>query len=276
MVSEKGKWALSQIILSDILQNLGKEFFKIGIDYMPIKGAYLISANLAEKLEYRKISDLDILVKTGDLKMASQHFSDLPQCRLITWFEDNYRPTETVLKYKYNDFEYTIEIMDRINSDARFLLTSETLFERSISKGKNLFFPSPEDSLIIHICHLQSHIPFEFRNTHTKEAKLLIEQKNFNWNQFWQSSNDTGMNSFIIFFLKYYNKDLKQDVILQKGFLYSKILAKWFTIKRYEKMHSILKRVLLDIPFTRKPFILIFQKFSNRNYEKKRNQPLLS
>lgn len=276
MVSENGKWALSQIILSDILQELGKEFTKIGIDYMPIKGAYLISANLSEKLEYRKISDLDILVKSDDLRAASEHFRNVPHCRLITWFEDNYRPTETVLKYKYKEFEYTIEIMDRINSDARFLLSSEILFKRALLKGENLYFPSPEDSLLIHICHLQSHIPFEFRDTYTKEAKILIEQNKFNWEQFWKSAFNTGMAGFIIFFLKYYNKDLKQDVILEKGFFYSKLLAIWFTIKRYEKMNSLLKRVFLDIPFTRKPLTLIFNKFNNRKYEKKRNQPLLS
>lgn len=271
MVSEKGKWALTQIILSDILQELGREFNSINIDYMPIKGAYLISSNLSEKLNSRKISDIDILVKPEDLKEASKYFANLPQCTLITWFEDNYRPTETVLKYHCKDIEYTVEIMDRINSEARFLLSSEDLFKRSIFKGKNLYYPSPEDSLIIHICHLQSHIPFEFRETNTLEAQLLISQKNFDWKTFWSIAENTGMLSFIIFFLSFYNKDLMEDVILKKGHYYSKLIAHLFTIDRYNNTFSVIRRVMLDIPFTRKPFALLCQKIFNRNYDKKRN-----
>lgn len=271
MVSEKRRWAIAQIILSDILKELNIEFNKLNIDYMPIKGAYLISTKLSEKLDYRKISDLDILVKPDDLEHASKHFAGLPQCTLVTWYKDNYRPTETVLKYKYKEVVYTIEIMDRINSENRFLLSAEDLFERALPKSKHLYYPSPEDALLIHICHLQSHIPFEFRETNTVEAELYIEDAAFNWERFWELAHKTGMMDFIIFFICFYNKDRKKDVILRKGHYYSRFLASWFTVERYEKTNPLFRRLFLDIPFVRKPYTLLFQKLFIKTYVKKRN-----
>lgn len=271
MISEKGKWALKQIIFTDILEELEKEFNKIDIDFMPIKGAYLISSGLAEKIESRKISDIDILVKPEDLKDASRYFSNLPQFKLVTWYADNYRPTETVLKYKFNEIEYTIEIMDRINSEARFLLPSNELFTRSVNIRDKLYYPSPEDSLLIHICHLQSHIPFEFRDTNLLEADLLINQNDFNWNRFWEYAQKTGMLSFVIFFLEFYLKYYNHEIKFKKGYTYSKVLAKWFTVEKYNHLPSIFKRLMLDIIFTRRPLALISQKIFVKNYAKKRN-----
>lgn len=263
MVSEAGRWALTQIILTDILNEIHQEFKKIKIGFMPIKGAFLISSGLAEKMQERKISDLDILVQTKDLEKASKHFSELPQCALITWYKDNYRPTETILKYKYKDVIYTLEIMDRINSDARFLLPSEDLFNRSINMDEHLHYPSAEDAAIIMICHLQSHIPFEYRDSNLKELDVLINQNKFKWNKFWEISKRTGMVGFIYFFLCYYQKEYQVKLPLQGIHPYSILLANWFSPKKYEKMRTINKRVLLDIPFSRRPFKLLFQKVFN-------------
>lgn len=276
MVSQNGKWAITQIILSEILQEIENEFNKINIDFMPIKGAYLISTGLSEQLENRKISDLDILVRLDDLETASRHFINLPQCTLLVWYEDNYRPNETVLKYQYNDISYTIEIMNCINSDLRFLLPSNDLFERSVINKKNLYYPTVEDSLIIHICHLQSHLPFEFRETSAQEALILIKQDNFNWDLFWKIVDSTGMKRFFVFFLSFCNKSSKEFILPQKGYGFTKFFSRLFTIARYNRMPSFLKRIFLDVPFTRKPFKLILQKILIRNYEKKRLQSLLS
>lgn len=270
MVSQNGKWAITQIILLEILEELEKEFNKINVDFMPIKGAYLISTGLSGQLENRKISDLDILVRLEDLDAASKHFAKLPQCKLIVWYEDNYRPNESVFKYKYNDITYTIEIMNSINSDSRFLLPSFDLFKRSSMIRKNLYYPSVEDSLIIHICHLQSHIPFEFRETNVREALILIKQDTFNWDLFWKSVENTGMKRFFIFFLGFCNKSSKEFVIPKNRYYFTRLTSSWFTLARYNRMPSFLKRIFLDIPFTRKPFELILQKVLIRNYEKKR------
>ena len=260
MLTKTAKWVITQSLLLEIIVELENLFNKIGVDIMPIKGAYLIRSGLGDRMRTRKITDIDILVKPKDLEVTTDALSKISNCKLIKHYKDNSRPTESIFEYSLNDFKFTVEIMSIINSEDRFLLPAEKLFDRGELQGKTLYFPSSEDALLIMICHLQSHIPFEFRDTNFDEIKVFTEVEDFNWDNFWKYANYTGMGAFNYFILKLYNRETNSNIKFSKRYIYSDLLLRFFTLKRYYKMSELMRRLFLDLPFVRKPIRLVKRK----------------
>lgn len=260
MISKTAKWAITQILLLEIICDLESIFEKIEVDIMPIKGAYLIISGLGDRIHNRRITDIDIIVKSADLKLSTEYLTSLPQFKILTHYKDNSRPTESIFEYSLKNFKFRIEIMSIINSEDRFFLPSEMLFARGELKRKRTYYPSAEDALLIMVCHLQSHIPFEFRESNFAEIKILSESMNFSWSKFWHLAEDTGMASFIYFIIKLYCRKMNCKFEIPKRYFYPDLLLKHFTIEKYHNMSTYKRRLILDIPFVRKPITLMFGK----------------
>ena len=69
-------WVFKQFLYEDVLRDLDDHFQRLNIDYMPIKGAYLICAGLAQRIRSRTMVDIDILVREGDFNAVISYFSD--------------------------------------------------------------------------------------------------------------------------------------------------------------------------------------------------------
>lgn len=193
------KWALTQIFYQDVLNEIDTHFHNLNIKYMPIKGAYLICSGLAEKMKDRRISDIDILIQGKDMQKSSDYFINLENTELKVYYKDNYRPTETIFYYLLGGVKICIEIHSLLNYPERFILPTSELFTRSIDTNDVMHLPSPEDGLLIFLCHLQSHISFEFRENNMEEINIIASQNGFNWKTFWSRCPSTGIEAFIYF-----------------------------------------------------------------------------
>ena len=259
-ITPEKKWALSQIVYTDVLRALDYHFQKISIEYIPIKGAYLLCTGLAERMRERKICDVDILVQEKDMRIVSDYFTALDETVLKQYYTDNYRPTETSFIYKLSFAEVTVEIHSQINFSQRFLLPTIALFRRASKSGLFRSIPSCEDSILIFLCHLQTHIAFEFRKTTLDELHTLIVEQKIDWKVFWCLSLKTGIDSFNYFMLRYFERKYRYPIHAPRYYFYSDILARAFTKKRYERLPGWAKRVFFDVPFVRNPWWLVCHK----------------
>ena len=257
------KWALTQIWYQDVLNEIDTHFHKSNIEYMPIKGAYLICSGLAEKMSERRISDIDILVQEKDMQKSSDYFASLENTELKMYYKDNYRPTETIFYYSLGDVKVLVEIHILLNFPERFVLPTNDLFKRSKTGNGVLHLPSPEDSLLIFLCHIQSHMPFEFRNTYLEEINLLVSQEGFSWEKFWTLSPSTGIEPFIYFILTLYQNKYHSNINAPKRYLYSDLLVKKFSRQWFDHMPQWARRIFFDLPFVRRPIWLLFHKLSH-------------
>lgn len=262
------KWAVTQIMYQDILDEIDAHFKILSIDYMPIKGAFLLCSGLADKMKARRISDIDILVHREDMERTSVYFAGLKNVELKVYYKNNYRPTETVFYYFNGTVKVLVEIHMLLNFQARFLLPTDELFRRSTTISGNRCLPSPEDSLLIFLCHIQSHMPFEFRNTYLEEIDLLISQEGFDWNAFWALSPSTGIEPFIYFILKLYQKYYQYKITYGKRYFYSDLLVTIISLPMVENMPRWVRRTFFDLPFVRRPVWLIFYKLFHRKNKK--------
>ncbi len=262
------QWALNQILYEDVLREIEEHFQHLQVPYMPIKGAHLICTGLAEKMKERFISDIDILVKEKDIQKVSDYFAALNNCNLKTYFTENYRPTESVFFYTINNVQVCLEIQCQLNVPERFLLPGSELFARSTNVDKVKRLPSAEDALLIFLCHLQTHIPFEFRDTTWEEINLLASQEGFDWDVFWQRCPSTGIEAFIYFILKVCRKMFPVPLKPSRHYWFAARMADIFSESQYQRMSPGLRRLFLDIPFVRKPLGLLFYKVFHTKKEK--------
>jgi len=265
------KWALQQIFFCNVLQELDTHFRALRIRYMPIKGAYLLCTGLAEKMKERIINDIDILVEEEHIAQVSDYFAGLHNTKLLVHYTQNYRPTETSFLYTIDSASVLIEIQCRLNLDARFLLPTRELFLHSRPSNEVRCLPCAEDSLLIFLCHLQSHIPFEFRPETMEEINLLAYQEGFAWQTFWDRCPATGIEPFIYFILKMYQKEYSAQIPPLKKYGYAHFLAGWFNESRYNRSPEWVRRVFLDLPFVRKPVRLIWYRMTHKKTKNKKH-----
>lgn len=259
------KWALTQIVYQDILDEIDEHFHTLNVEYMPIKGAYLICSGLAEKMSERRICDIDILIHEKDMQKTSDYFAGLENTELRMYYKYNYRPTESIFYYSLAEAKVLLEIHMLLNFPERFVLPTDDLFSRSRPGDGRLRLPSPEDSLLIFLCHIQSHMPFEFRNTYLEEINLLVSQEGFSWEKFWDLSPSTGIEPFIYFTLRLYQKKYHCTINTPTNYLYSDLLVKKFSLQWFEQLPQWARRVFFDLPFVRRPVWLLFYKlFHNK------------
>jgi len=257
-------WALCQIFYSRALDELDYHFQKMDIHYMPIKGAYLLITGLANNMRERKMDDIDILVHEKDMQTVTEYFANLEKTRLIFDYKSYYIPTKTLFYYPIDQIDIHVELHCQLNFPQRYLLPSADLFKRSVVTKTTMHLPSIEDSLLIFLCHLQSHIHIEFRRTTLNEIDVLVTQKGFNWNRYWNLCQNTGLEAFNYFMMKVYEKNYNVPIGSHRHYFYSNFLANIFNDTFYKKLPKWLKRLCFDIPFVRKPAWLLFNKLRNK------------
>jgi len=250
------EWVFRHFFFAEALDLLHDHFVNLQINYMPIKGAYLIASNCAGKFSDRKMVDIDILVLPKDFSQVIQHFKNV----LGVQVKPNYWPFEFSFFFPCKEESVFVEIHSLLNYPERFLLPTEDLFSRSISQKPFCLFPCVEDSLIIFLCHQLVHIPFEIRTTVWQETEILSSQEGFSWDKFWELSTHTGVQQFFNMLLLYYAKSKKVSVPLHRPSLYSRLLASIGTRKRFESMPVWLRRLVLEIPFVKNPLLLFLKK----------------
>jgi hypothetical protein len=250
------EWVFKQFLYEDVLRDLNDLFQHLGINYMPIKGAYLIASGCAGKFTNRTMVDIDILVLQKDFPEVVLYFKNVNGVEV----KPNYWPFEFSFCFPCKKATVFVEIHSLLNYPERFLLPTEALFARAVSQKQQCLLPCVEDSLIIFLCHLLVHIPFEIRKTVFQEIEILSNQEDFSWEKFWNLSTQTGIQQFFNMLLIYYSKLKKEKVPLKNPSLYAKLLASIGTRKVYESMPVWMRRLFLEIPFVRNPLKLIWGK----------------
>jgi len=260
MLSTAKIWALRQLLYEEALRKLHDHFTKLNIGYMPIKGAHLILSGIAQQMSFRRMDDIDILVCPADLKTASDYFFALPKVTPKMYFADNSRPYETAFVYHLNSANINVEIHSILNFPERFTLETTDLFARGTCVCAPQFAPCAEDALLIFLCHLFTHFPFEWRETNFEEISLLCKQENFSWEKFNRLASSTGLQGFIYFIVKAYEKQTGNEVMVDKGYWYAGFLAGWIGLERCRKMPFMLKRLLCELPFVKRPWWMMRNK----------------
>jgi len=254
------QWALKQILFEEALKEIDIHFNKLRIPYMPIKGAHLICTGVADKLKERIIRDIDILVEEEYMEEVSDYFVNLDNTQLKIYYRNNYRSTETALFYFIGEANIHLEIHCQLNFSERSLLPTPVLFDHATVADEFRRIAVPEDALLIFLCHLQTHIPFEFRKLTFDEINILISHVYFNWDVFWQRCPATGIEAFIYFILKAFSKRKPIPLHPSRHYIYAGCLADCFCEERYERMPFWARRLFLDLPFVRRPVWLLFYK----------------
>jgi hypothetical protein len=256
--SEKS-WKYLQILYGEVLQEIDAHFAAVAVQYMPIKGAYLICNGLAEKMQYRRMDDIDILVKAEDFERVCAYFSNLPNVVFLRhkWF------FEKEFSYSFGAVECHLEIHWLLNFPARFILSPHAIFARAIKpNGFPRLLPCPEDALLILTCHAFVHIAFELRETLFEEILLLSSNKGFSWETFWEYAHETGIERFIRLLLLRYCEENYGNVKVPQIVEFSTFLRPFLSKKWYDRLPFFLRKALLEIPFARNPWWLIVNKLT--------------
>jgi hypothetical protein len=265
-------WALRQLLFSEVVRRLDHHFTELNVRYMPIKGAYLILSGCAEKMKRRDMHDIDILVRESDLQKASDYFFACAGIVPLTYFKDNYRPYETSFNYMVNEAAVRVELHSRLNFPQRFTLETAALFSRGRPTSGLMLLPSAEDSLIIFLCHLFTHLPLEWRETTWEEMALLYGQAGFSWDVFWKSAGGTGLKSFMTFMLHLCGAGQETLAGAGRPSPYITALSRLIGRDTLPRMPRPLRRLLLEIPFVKNPVWLALNKCEARRGNKERNQ----
>jgi hypothetical protein len=258
------RWKILQLVYGEMLDMLEKLFASQNFFFMPVKGAYLIKTGLAEKIETRKMVDIDILLKVDQFEAACQWFGLLENARE----KYNYWKFERSFIYIFSGIPIHIEFHRLINFPARFLLQNEDLFKRGIRISCSCILPDAVDSLLIHICHKLAHVIDGFEDQFYEEISLYSSQEGFEWEIFWERACKTGILGFIWLVLETWKKKKKQDNFLLPGSpsLYTTILSRTGLFMKCES--PIVRKMFFEVPFVRN-IIQLTQYKIKKNYFKK-------
>jgi hypothetical protein len=249
-------WALQQLVYAEVLRRLDEHFAELNIRYMPIKGAYLIAGGLAEKMPFRRMDDLDILILPADFTRASDYFRNSDCVRM----SENYWPFETSFFYTLGRDSIYVELHHQLNFPQRFNLPTADLFARAQQAGPHRSLPCAEDALLVCICHVLVHIAVELRETVCEEISLLSRQGDFSWERFWKLSSGTGIERFIGCIISWYAEHSGIPVPVPRSFALNRLFSQLLKPRPYGLMPVLLRKLLLEIPFVRDPAWLIRHK----------------
>jgi hypothetical protein len=259
IASEKN-WKYLQIFYGEVLREIDIHFASLDVAYMPIKGAYLICSGLAEKIPYRRMDDIDILVKEDDFEKVCEYFSKLPNVKFFKhkWY------FEKEFSYSLGAVECHLEIHWLLNFPARFILSPSTIFTRAIHQNSSIrLLPCPEDALLILVCHAFVHIAFELRETLFEEIFLLSSQKGFSWETFWEYAHSTGIERFIRLLLWRYCIEKSTNIKAPRHIGFTALLRPFISKKWYARLPFLVRKALFEIPFARNPWWLIVNKITS-------------
>jgi hypothetical protein len=257
--ADRRSWQYKQVLFAEILDELNVHFQTLHAPYMPIKGAYLICSGLAEQMPYRTMGDIDILVGKNDFEAVCEYFSKITQARFL----ENKWYFEKTFMYSMGDFHCLLEIHWLLNFPARFNLSTEQLFGRGRASAQFRILPTPEDALVVLLCHTLVHVAYEIRATLFEEITLISGQRDFCWETFWILAAPTGIMPFFCFILSCYKDETRLSTIfLPKTPLYPFILTHIIGMRRVARLPVFLRRIVMELPFVKKPLGLARQKIN--------------
>jgi hypothetical protein len=250
------EWQYKQVLFAEILDELNRHFKVLQVSYMPIKGAYLICSGLAERMPFRRMGDIDILVRKNDFDLVCEYFSKIPQARFL----ENKWYFEKTFDYSIGDFHCHLEIHWMLNYPARFNLSSEPVFSRGKVKAEFQLLPCPEDALVILVCHTLVHVCYEIRSTLFEEISLISRLRGFNWETFWALAKQTGIMPFFCFIMLCYKNKLRLSTLSvpHKSF-YALVLARFIGLHGIIRLPVTARRIVAELPFVKNPYALIMQ-----------------
>jgi hypothetical protein len=249
-----------------VLRELDDHFQRLNIDYMPIKGAYLICAGLAKQIKSRTMSDIDILVREKDFDAVVSYFRLIPDVIIAegSWpINKKGWPFEVTFLFLFKGRVVHIDFHKLINLRQRFILSTEELFVRGIKQGHRIL-PSIEDALIICLCHGFVHSGHVFSDDVFNDIYLLANVS-INWEVFWAIAKSTGIVAFIYYILQGMEKrgHIRLISVPKKTmkFFYADLLLLTTGNRVYPGMPLNLRRLFIEFPLCRNPFGLVWNKF---------------
>ena len=257
----KHKWEIVQLLYFEVLQDLDSIFLSLDIPYIPIKGAYLLYCGLADKIDNRKMSDIDLFIRSQDFHTVVAYLKRQSKWMVTKDASANDHPFKIECVYWFYKIPISIEIQTQMDTNERYLLRSDHVFNRCLYKEKMRFMVQPEDSLLIFTCHLLSHILDYLPATMYREIEILSQQEPFSWDIFWRRSRNTGIIHFILFILLISKSPCTIPPLpASLRLFYCYILSYFFTTSLYASMPRHIRYLLLFIPFVRNPWKLAIFK----------------
>jgi hypothetical protein len=258
----KRLWQIRQIVYHDALESLDSVFTSLNIKYMPIKGAYLICSGLSDLIEERKMVDLDILIEKERYHDLIGTFEKHPLFTKVNeysfwYFEQPFLFTKGSTSIR-TEFHYLL------NRPERFHLPNEDLFSRAIEQTQARYLPSPEDALLITVCHSLIHIGEGLHDSLFEEIGLLLDQKNFSWQKFEKLLYSSGMGPYgNLIFKIFIKKTGKYPPELEKKYWLVQLFYGPFTFQnRVTGIKKIFRRTFVELLLSKNPIFLALQWIS--------------
>jgi hypothetical protein len=248
-LSPHKRWVVKQMLYRDLLTELDGHFVAMGVDYMPIKGAYLILTGLAEQIDAREMLDVDILVDRENFDRVRDYFAACPS--VIT--KDDPWPFEFGV-YFSNSFHkpLLVEVHHQLNRPERFHLLTADLFSRAQQIGPFCWLPSLEDGLTIAVCHSLVHIGWgHFREDVFADFDVITGNPAFSWERFEPIMSTTGISRYWQFLCLLYEKRYGRKLYPRVSHSLWAGLALATYLKWYGKIPVPFMRALFELPFVR-------------------------
>jgi len=247
-------WAVRQFVFGEILSELDSHFSAMRIRYMPMKGAYLILAGLAEQIKTRRMVDIDILVDRENIEAATRHFASLDNVRPYTdrWYFE--RP----FFYRFAGKELPVELHFLLNRPERFHLPTSEIFGRARSLGPYLRLPAHEDAAAIAVCHALVHAAYcEFSSETMVDVAAIASLPGFNWGTFELRCAQAGVRRFLGFlFALFPEYQSLANAGLGAGMV-DRFHAGMYR-RLYRRSPKAVRRALFELPWVKHPIRLAF------------------
>lgn len=254
------EWIARQILFSEALDEIDLLFSTAGIRYLPIKGAHLIVSGLAEKMSWRRMDDIDLMVHPEDFDSAVQLF--LQTNRAGVAIGDCNYPFKRTLRFESCIGGVAVEIHAQLSHEQRFTISVKDLFSRSRLHHGYCYVCCPEDAALITIAHALVHIGFELRESIFNELMLYVECADFNWKDFWLQCRESGVYGFAVVLMRWTSFSTKCRPVYKYHLpIYAHILSTLFSLQSYRNLPLPVKRLLFETPFLKNPVSLILNKY---------------
>jgi hypothetical protein len=156
-----------------------------------------------------------------------------------------------------------VEIHRALNYDERFRLPVEPLFEAGRVSTPPRVLPSPEDALLIVVCHALVHVVRGFDGRWFGEMGLMVEQEGFSWERFWERARPTGIVPFAVLMLRYFEQSTGRRIDPFPRFprcAYAELIARRVRLETHNRLPVLARRALVELPFVRDPLGLLRQR----------------